>query len=582
MYIKVRAEEVVIGALLGWGIGAAVAAAAVHGLPTLLPSLSSPAGDVLPAVLVWAFAGGSALFGGWMAARQEQDDHVRGARYVSDFGAAREALQQIETRQYSEAQRSQQVRGISIGGVELSRTRETGGFYVVGVTDSGKTTLLNSIIEPVLARGDRVLLHDPKGDLTGRYWRDDGSVVLLGPWDARASIWDAAVDMPDPADAEQFASAACGATAATGPNKSFHDAAATVLGGLIKSHMAAGRAWSWRDLREAMAAGPKAMIEQAARGDDSVRTAMPSVFAGGEMTTGERSVLSVLTAAARWLSAYAAVDAAENRARFSLRQWLTRKGHHEVRVVILNSNKRYSAACEGIFGAMLDTVAGMAASAALPEISADAPGTLVIVDEAPQLGATALAGIQTTTELGRSRGIRVITAMQDESQLEAVLGREKAAPMLAVQGSRIYLRSSDKQADAVSRRLGEREILRIETTVSGGAIGGKVRRMTTQRVIQPSDLLGLHVRKDDAPLGVELILHTEDVLGRLVQPFPTLVPDARLAPKLVESDAWRFGTLPGWGSDGRAIGSAEALPEPVVEHDAGGQKSESVGEFKWE
>lgn len=572
MFIKVRAEEVVIGSLMGWGVGAAVAAVFVHGLSSLLPGLHASIPDLARAVVAWACAGGCAVYGGWAAAHQEQDTHVRGARYVAGFGDARKALQAVEARQFSEAQTAGRVHGISIGGVELSRTRETGGFYLAGVSDSGKTTLLNSIIEPAIARGDRLLLHDPKGDLTARYWKDDGSVVMLGPWDRRAAVWDAARDMPDPADADQFSAAACGATGAAGQNKSFHDNASTVLAGLIKSHMAAGSAWSWRDLREAFAMDPKAMIVRAAKGDDAVRTAMPSAFVGGDMTTGERAVLSVLTSASRWLTAYAAVDALEtDRSRFSLRRWLTRAGHADARVVILNSNARYSEACEAIFGSMLTIVSGMAASAALPEISADASGVWVLVDEAPQLGASALSAIQKIAELGRSRGIRTITAMQDESQLEGALGREKAAPMLAVQGSRIYLRSSDKLADAVSRRLGEREIQRIETTAESGATGGKVKRTTTQRVIQPSDLLGLHVRKHIYPRGVELILHTEDVLGRVVQPFPRQVPDDELAPKFIESEAWRMGTLPGWGS-GRVAGADGApAPAPTPEQKANGE-----------
>jgi len=580
MYIKVRAEEVVIGGLLGWGVGAAIAAAFVHGLPTLFPSLHGSTADVLRAGLVWAVAGGCALYGGWMAARQEQDSHVNGVRYVADFKVARRALQQIETRQFSETQRAGKVHGVKIGGVELSRERETGGFYIAGVTGAGKTAILNSIIEPVLARGDRLFLHDPKGDLTARYWKGDGSVVILGPWDARAAVWDAAADMPDPADANQFAAAACGATAAAGQNKSFHDNAATVLAGLIKSHMVGGSAWSWRDLRAAFAAGPKAMIEQAARGDDAARTAMPSVFVGGEMTSGERAVLSVLTSASRWLTAYAAVDAAEtDRPRFSLRKWLTGEAHANVRIVIINSNARYSEACEGIFGAMLSIVASMAASAALPEVSADAPnGLWVVVDESPQLGAPALMAIQKITELGRSRGVRVITAMQDESQLEGVVGREKAAPMLSVQGSRIYLHASDKLADAVSRRMGEREIQRIETTAQSGAVAGKVKRATTQRVIQPSDLLGLHVRRNEPPTGVELILQTEDVLGRLVQPFPRLVPDSEQAPKLIESEAWRMGTLPGWGAGGAAGATNPAGPEEPQGPSSSGRRTAAVFE----
>lgn len=308
-----------------------------------------------------------------------------------------------------------------------------------------------------------------------------------------------------------------------------------------------------------------------------MRTAMPSAFVGGDMTTGERAVLSVLTSASRWLTAYAAVDALEtDRRRFSLRKWMTRTDHEDVRIVILNSNDRYSEAGAGILGSMLSIVASMAASAALPEVSADADHALwALIDESPQLGADALNAIQKVAALGRSRGIRLVTSMQAESQLEGVMGREKAAPMLDIQGSRIYLQTSDKLADAVSRRIGEREIERLETAPENGATSGKVKRLITQRVILPSALLGLRVRKSETPRGVELILHLQDTLGRLIQPFPREIPDAEKAPKFIESEAWRMGTLPGWGGDQAASNDVAPLLTAKTE-----QKNE--GDLLWQ
>jgi hypothetical protein len=126
--------------------------------------------------------------------------------------------------------------------------------------------------------------------------------------------------------------------------------------------------------------------------------------------------------------------------------------------------------------------------------------------------------------------------------------------------------------------MGEREIQRIETTAQSGAVAGKVKRATTQRVIQPSDLLGLHVRRNEPPTGVELILQTEDVLGRLVQPFPRLVPDSEQAPKLIESEAWRMGTLPGWGAGGAAGATNPAGPEEPQGPSSSGRRTAAVFE----
>lgn len=545
MFIKVRAEEVLIGAVLGAGLGLAMAAPLSAGMPALIPSATEGAWGVLQTLAALVLAGAGAAAGGWLASRQERDSHHRGAQYFPKFGEAQQRLQAIETRQFSAAQLAKQVRGLMIGGVELSRGTETGHLYTVGMPRSGKTVVVTSVCDALRTRGDRLLIFDPKGDFVERYF-DPETCVLLGPWDERAAIWDAASDISSEPLANEFASALCGDSAAAGQNRSFHANAATIVGGLIKSHIKSHSSWSWSDLRDSLAGGVEKLVRDAARGDDAVKTAMASVFKGVEPSTGDLAVLSVLTSAARWLMAYAAVDAAQgsDRTRFSLRRWLTRQDHTNVQIVILNAHAMYQTACEALFGAMLTTVAGVAASPVLPEVSADDAGSVFMVcDECPQMGAVALEKIQVIAEVGRSRGFREILALQDESQLEAKVGREKAAPMLAVQSTKIYLRCSDRTAESVSKRLGEREILRIDTTAQDGAVAGKTKRAERQTVIQPSDLMGLHVRTgDEKPAGVELVMHAEDMLGRLVQPFPPRI--ASKAPRLIESNAWLFGSLP--------------------------------------
>jgi len=144
--------------------------------------------------------------------------------------------------------------------------------------------------------------------------------------------------------------------------------------------------------------------------------------------------------------------------------------------------------------------------------------------------------------------------LQDESQLSAKVGGEKAAPMLAMQSTRIYMRSSDKTAEAVCKRVGEREVMRINSTAESGAVQGKTKQVVRDPVIHPGELMGLRVRRQEPPVGVELVMHIEDTLGRLVQPFA----EARSAgaARLIESATWRNGSLPA---------AAPALVQPASE-----------------
>lgn len=540
-FVKVRAEEVVLGAIIGACVGIAIGAPLSAGLQAYFLAQTHGLWSLLQAAVVWIGGLGGAVAGGVWAARQPRDSHVRGVRpYLASYRAAAESLQAGERAQMSAAQTARKVRGIEIGGVELSRTREVGHLYAVGLPGAGKTVLLTSIIDQALGRGDRVVIHDPKGDFISRYY-DPETTVMLGPWDERAAIWDASADIDSPALADEFASNVAGKV--EGQNKFFHDAAARLIAGLIRSYQRDENGWTWASLREALAANPDVLVRQAARGDASVKTVMPSVFTGAdEMTAGERSVLSVLGTATAWLASYAALDAARPDAvRFSLRDWMLGRAHPEIRVVILNSSALYETAGQALFGSLLTTVSATV-SATMPEVGADAAGLWCILDEFPQLGASALLQIQRIAELGRSRGVRMITALQDESQLAARVGRDQAEPMLAMQSTCIYIRGSGKNAEAVCKRIGERDVHRIETTAEAGAVQGKTRRLVQEHVLRTSDLLGLRVRTRAKPMGVEMLLQIEDGIGKLLHPFPSR--HASKAPTLIESQAWRTGALP--------------------------------------
>lgn len=542
--IKVGFGEVATGAALGAGLGLAVAAPIATGMPGIIPSLAAGFWPFVQSSVALGLSLAGAGVGGWLASQQEQDSHVRGAQYFARPAVAAARLQAQQRVQFSPKQLAGNVAGVRIGGVELSRRAETRGVYVHGLPGGGKTVILTSIIDQAIARGDRLIVHDPKGDFIRRYY-DPHSMVLLGPWDSRAAIWDASADMATTADVEQFAASVCGAGAAAGQNRSFHENAATVLGGIIKAAMIDGTRWTWAGLRQALDSDVPSMATLAARGDPEVQKALPSVFLGGDLGQGESAVISVLSSASRWLRAYAAVDAAagDDDCRFSLRGWLSGTAHDGVRIVVLNSDARYESAGQGIFGAMLACVASMAGSAALPERGPDEPGVWAVLDEFPQLGGVALEKIQKVAELGRSRGIRTVIGLQDESQLAAAVGREKAQPMTAMQATRVFVECSESGAAEIAKRIGEREVQRIDSTAQGGANQGKTKRTQMVPVILPSALTGLRVRKPTR-LGVggaECIVAHGDELGLLVQPFPERRDDA--APAQVESDAWAVGTL---------------------------------------
>ena len=188
----------------------------------------------------------------------------------------------------------------------------------------------------------------------------------------------------------------------------------------------------------------------------------------------------------------------------------------------------------------------------LEEIGADAPGLWVMLDEYPQLGATVSKYVQQIEELGRSRGVRVVKAVQDESQLFAQVGREKGEAQRSVQQTRVYCKLATGTAAELAQRLGEREVVRIEFPQ---AVGAGNKRASVQRlpVIRSSELTGLRVVKEGEQAGIEAVIHTDDLLVKVVHPFASVT---ETCPKVIDSERWRRGVL-------GMSGAAAACP-PVV------------------
>ncbi|MCK9367402.1 MAG: type IV secretion system DNA-binding domain-containing protein [Metallibacterium scheffleri] len=575
-HVRVRVEEILIGAACGALVGYSV------GLPLLLLAGPQPAGwgfFVLHAgaasllarlahSVLWVLGLAGAAVGGWLAARQESEIHLRGARYITDPAAARVALADIEKPRMSPAQRSGDRRGVILGGVELSRRREVEHALLLGLPGGGKTLgVLRPVLDQVLARaGSRIILHDPKGDFTQSHY-DPARAILLGPWDDRAAVWDAAADFANPALVDEFAAGICG-VADSGQNRYFHQGAATILGGLIKSYSRAGTPWTWSMIARDLSSDPVAMIQKAATGDALVMQSIPSVFTPArgkiELTAGERGVISTLGNSSRMLMQLAAVDAARPDApRFSIRRWLVGDAHAEIRLVLLNNSALYSTAAAAIFSGML-AVAKATISASMPEKSADDDDALwLILDEGKQLGAAGLEAVQVIEEVGRSRGVRVWLALQDGQQLAAVVGQDKAGPMMSMQSLRVYLRAAPESAENLARTVGEREIQRIQSTAGGGALQGKTATYDRVPILLPGDLTGLTAeRLSDGDVLVEMLAAVEDVIGKLTYKADPRIPG--IAPASVPCVAWESGVLPADPAQVAAVAAAGGRAQTVA------------------
>ncbi len=67
--------------------------------------------------------------------------------------------------------------------VRISRDLECRHFNILGATGSGKTQVINHMVQSAMSAGDSLLIFDFKGDLTAKFCQ--AGVALLAPWDSR-------------------------------------------------------------------------------------------------------------------------------------------------------------------------------------------------------------------------------------------------------------------------------------------------------------------------------------------------------------------------------------------------------------
>lgn len=522
-------------------------------------------------------------FGWYVSARpQIAERHVSGIE-VWEGKHGRRMMQAVECKQFSKLQKKRKAKGIKVGGIELSFTRETGHISIIGLPGGGKTVLLNGWVLQVLERMEKLILHDPKGDFTA--WLPSNkqrSFIIFGPWDKRSKWWDIAEDVRTPALADSFAKALF--PDGKNPNDFWTTSPREVCAGIIKylqkthaPYVPDAPKWSWDSLAAVIHSGPENVIKIAHQGDPTIKLLVPEEKAKGgddkkqEQNKTSQGIMASMAANFGWIPVYAACydlrneDGSLKKGGFAVTKWLAGK-YPKHPTLILKNDKRYEMRGQQIFSAFMAVASNYICSAAMPEIKAEEKGTWVILDEYPQLGPGLGAQIQPIEELGRSRGVRVVKASQDASQLYEQYGKDKGRAQQSVQQTRIYAMTALETAAEVAKIFGDRTVEKLSRSVSGG--GGsrsKSWSWSEQRipVLDPAELAGLGLVLDKGVLerifgflrlkklekqfakekGAEIIINFKDKILKTVAQFPDADMVKPVRPQVVENEKWDYGVF---------------------------------------
>jgi hypothetical protein len=296
--------------------------------------------------------------------------------------------------------------------VVIPRQLELRNIMFLGAPGSGKSNILRACAQQAIERGDFVVLHCTKGDVTRAFQMKD--IILISPTHRDGWAWDIGADIDGPAAASEFAAVVIPPS----EQPFWADTARLVMTDLISTIIVEeGSNWNARKLLEMVLRSPDEIREKIEQLDLS---ASPLLAGGDEdgVPKTVQGILATMTSGALTTlrpMAYA-WGAHPPERRFSVTRALT-PGWQGPRVLIIQSHPNYevlsTAVCGGVLRRVCKVVASPAAAGLRPQVT-------LALDEFYSLGK--IDGIDKSLSVAREQGMACLIALQSIWQLRQLYG----------------------------------------------------------------------------------------------------------------------------------------------------------------
>lgn len=401
--------------------------------------------------------------------------HIRGRRLQQD-AAARRSLH----RHLAGIGQPQMKNLWLVPHVQLPPAAESYNILAIGTQGSGKTGLLRAWLEQLIERGDRVIVHDVKGDMTAGLPAD--RFILVAPHDARSAAWDIARDIGDRAAALEFATRSI--KAAAGDSMWADGARALWADAIVCLVLEHGRNWTLRHLYDLLTSPPEDFRAALVRGGAASAELVAFDDDGGVQRTSMSLLITLWVAALTTLKPL--VDAWEDvptKKRFSLTDWL-RDDTARPATIVIQKSAEYPELSALVGGLLVERLAGLVLAPARKRNPAQK--IALVLDELAELGR--LDRLPNILSVGREVGVVTIAAVQDLGQLSAIYGETVARTLEARFGIKMIGRlTAGDTAERVSRVLIGDRLVEFFDPRPGGANGTEApqRRRETHPVFPP-------------------------------------------------------------------------------------------------
>jgi hypothetical protein len=413
----------------------------------------------------------------WLKARSEKDIHLAGSK----MSTAKEVNYQYRKQQDAEARKTREW--VEFGGVKIPVSALVTHLMVIGSSGSGKSLTLRLLMQGCLPKVSPVtpcrgVVFDPKRtaypDILGM---EDISaeVIILNPFDARASSYDLAKDFTCFTHAESLAEILVPeGKGATDPI--WYLAPRSLIVGVLVLFMnnAPGN-WRFADL---------------IRATDSLKllTALLNSSADtkryAEILGAEKTALNIYSSLRAEMDKFRSTAALWERCStsISITQWLLGG-----LILLLGENEESRPAMKAINTLILTRMSQML----LAEGDCPEPRTFICLDELQSLHVESLQELATK---GRSKGICLLLAFQSILGMYQMYGREIAESMLSQCRFKGFLKQSDQESAKWSAQaIGDTEIKRQQGSSNFEPIlmgfTGISRRQGATEIIQQKNLV---------------------------------------------------------------------------------------------
>jgi hypothetical protein len=370
--------------------------------------------------------------------------------------------------------------------VQLTSEAEGYNVLALGTQGSAKTSTLRGLVEQCEARGDRLFIHEVKGDFTAGL--PTNRFILVAPHDRRSSAYDIARDIRNEQHAREFSAHN---VPKSEKDSVWGDSARAAWADLVMTlHTANPGRWSWDDLAEVLLS-PGEKIKQTL--DAARKQSGSRLIFGSENPEDNRTTMSILvtmwvaalTSVLPLAEAWRAVPAAR---RFSLQQWLARPTAYP-RVIVLQKSSEYPELSAAIGGFLIDRLIGLALRPGRPRNPARK--LVFCLDELPECGHGRIARLPILLNTGREFGIVCLAGIQDISHMVEIYGQHLTDVLLArFRIKLVHQLDAGDSAERISTLLGQRRIEYlgppVRDSVSGRLVRESVREMAP---VCPADRL---------------------------------------------------------------------------------------------